>query len=195
MLTGNVMNAVGGEETMAQKRLGLFKELVPDASKIGIVGSGTNPVLVKEKEALHKIAGQFGFEILHYNIKSTDDLESAFSTGLRDDISGFYISGEPLMFSNLSKVITLVAGSRKPTLGPYPEWGRAGLLMSYSQDPLEGYRNAGAYAARILKGAKPGDLPILQASRFVLVINQKTARSLGVVVPPTLLALADEVIE
>lgn len=195
MLTGNVMNAVGGEETMAQKRLGFFRELVPGASKIGIVGSGTNPVLLKEREALQKVAGQFGFEVLHYNIRSADDLENAFSTGVRDDISAFYISGEPLMFSNLSKVITFVAGSRKPTFGPYPEWGRAGLLMSYSQDPLEGYRNAGAYAAKILKGAKPGDLPIQQASKFILVINQRVARSLGILVPPSLLALADEVID
>ncbi|SDG44532.1 putative ABC transport system substrate-binding protein [Bradyrhizobium sp. Rc2d] len=195
MLTGNVMNAVGGEETMAQKRLEFFKELVPDASKIGIVGSGTNPLLIKEKEALQKIAGRFGFELLHYNITSADDLESAFAAGLRDNVSAFYISGEPLMFSNLSRVITFVTSSRKPTYGPYPEWGRAGLLMSYAQDPLEGYRNAGVYTAKILKGAKPGDLPIQQASKFILVINQRAARSLAIVIPPSLLALADEVID
>ncbi len=157
--------------------------------------SGTNPVLVKEKEALHKLAGRFGFEVLHYNITSADDLENAFAAGLGDDVSAFYISGEPLMFSNLSRVITFVTDSKKPTFGPYPEWGRAGLLMSYAQDPLEGYRNAGAYAAKILKGAKPGDLPIQQASKFILVINQRAARSLGIVIPPSLLALADEIID
>jgi putative ABC transport system substrate-binding protein len=95
----------------------------------------------------------------------------------------------------MAKVMTFVTATGKPSFGPYPEWGRAGLLMSYSTDPLEGYRNAGIYAAKIVKGAKPGDLPILQASKFVLVINQKTARSLGIAVPPTILALADEVIE
>jgi putative ABC transport system substrate-binding protein len=73
--------------------------------------------------------------------------------------------------------------------------GRAGLLMSYSTDPIDGYRRAGAYAAKILNGTKPGDLPVEQASKFTLVINQKTAKALGIVVPPTLLALANEVIE
>jgi putative tryptophan/tyrosine transport system substrate-binding protein len=88
-----------------------------------------------------------------------------------------------------------VTASRKPSVGTYPDWGRAGLLMSYATDPLDGVRRAGFYAAKILKGARPGDLPIEQASKFMLVINQKTAKALGIAVPPTLLALADEVIE
>jgi putative ABC transport system substrate-binding protein len=76
-----------------------------------------------------------------------------------------------------------------------PDWGRAGLLMSYGTDPLDGARHAGIYAAKIVNGAKPGDLPIEQASKFTFVINLNTAKALGVTVPPTLLALADEVIE
>ena len=83
----------------------------------------------------------------------------------------------------------------KPTLGVYPDWGRAGVLLSYSTDPVDGFRRAGAYAAKILNGAKPGDLPIEQASKFTLVLNLKTAKQLGINVPPTLLSLADEVIE
>jgi putative ABC transport system substrate-binding protein len=195
MITGNVMNAVGGEETMAQKRLGFFRALIPDFQRLGIIGPANGILLIREKEALQKVAAQAGFEILSYEIKTPDDLESAFAAGLKDEVSAFYISGEPLLFSNMPKVMTFVTATRKPAFGPYPEWGRAGLLMSYSTDPLEGYRNAGVYAGKIVKGAKPGDLPILQASKFVLVINQKTARSLGIVVPPTILALADEVIE
>jgi putative ABC transport system substrate-binding protein len=95
----------------------------------------------------------------------------------------------------MSRVISLVAASGKPSFGPYPDWGRAGLLLSYSSDPLDGFRQAGIYAGKILNGAKPADLPILQADKFTLVINMKTAKSLGIVVPPTLLAVADEVIE
>ena len=195
MITGNVMNAVGGEETMTQKRIGLLKEIVPTLTRLGMISTTTNPVPVAEHDALRKVSAQFGFEFVHYPLNAIDDLETAFAAGLRDDVSAFYISGEPLLSSNMSRVMTFVTASRKPTVGPYPDWGRAGLLMSYSTDPLDGFRHAAAYAVKILNGAKPGDLPIEQASKFTLVINQKTAKALGIVVPPTLLALADEVIE
>ena len=195
MLTGNVMNAIGGEETMAQKRIGLFKELVPNLMRIGMIAPANGVLAKEEKDALQKVAALLGFEVVHYDLSTIDDLESAFAAGLRDDVSAFYISGEPRLFANMSRVMSFVTASGKPSVGPYPDWGRAGLLMSYSTDPLDGFRRAGAYAAKILKGAKPGDLPIEQASKFTLVINQKTAKALGIVVPPTLLALADEVIE
>ena len=110
-------------------------------------------------------------------------------------MSAFYISGEPLLTANLARVMSFVTASRKPTVGPYPDWGRAGLLMSYATDPLDGLRHAGIYAAKILNGAKPGDLPVEQASKFTFVINLNTAKALGIAVPSTLLALADEVIE
>ena len=109
--------------------------------------------------------------------------------------SAFYISGEPLLAANLPRVMSFVTASRKPSVGPYPDWGRSGLLMSYATDPLDGVRHAGIYAGKILHGAKPGDLPIEQASKFSLVINLKTAKALDIAVPASLLALADEVIE
>jgi putative tryptophan/tyrosine transport system substrate-binding protein len=195
MITGNVLNAVGGEETMTQKRIGLFKQLVPDLTRLGMIASDAAVAMLKEKDALLKVGTELGFELVHYSLKTVDDLEGAFAAGLRDDVSAFYISGEPLLTSNLSRVMTFVTASRKPSVGPYPEWGRAGLLMSYATDPLDGIRHAGIYAAKILNGAKPGDLPIEQASKFTFVINLKTAKALGIVVPPTLLSLADEVIE
>ena len=145
--------------------------------------------------ALQKVAAQLDFEFVLYSLNTTDDLESAFAAGLRDDVSAFYISGEPLLSANLARVMSFVSASRKPSVGPYPEWGRAGLLMSYSSDIYDGVRHAGIYVAKILNGAKPGDLPVEQASKFTFVINLKTAKALGIVVPPSLLALADEVIE
>jgi putative ABC transport system substrate-binding protein len=195
MITGNVMNAVGGEETMAQKRIGLFKQLVPGLTRLGMIAPAKGVLAMKEKEALQKVAPQLGFEFVYYDLSAIDDLESAFAAGLRDDVSAFYISTEPLLFANLSRVMSSVTASRKPSLGTIPDWGRAGLLMSYATDVIDGVRRAGIYAAKILEGAKPGDLPIEQASKFTLVINQKTAKALGITVPPTLLTLADEVIE
>jgi putative tryptophan/tyrosine transport system substrate-binding protein len=195
MLTGNVMNAVGGEETMTQKRIGLFKELVPDLRRIGMIAPANGNLAMREKEALQKAAARLGFEFVHYGLNTIDDLEGAFAAGLRDDVSAFFISGEPQLAANLSRVIRYVAASGKPSVGTIPEWGRAGLLMSYSTDPIDGVRHAGMYAGKILHGAKPGDLPIEQASKFTFVINLKTAKALNIAVPPTLLALADEVIE
>jgi putative tryptophan/tyrosine transport system substrate-binding protein len=189
------MNAVGGEETITQKRIGFFKELVPKLIRLGMIAPADGVLAMQEKDALQRVAAQLGFEVVHYGLNTFDDLESAVAAGVRDDVSAFYISGEPLLSTNLSRVMSLVTASRRPSVGPYPDWGRAGLLMSYSTEPLEGFRHAGGYAAKILNGAKPGDLPIEQASKFIFVINLKTAKALGVVVPPTLLALADEVIE
>ncbi len=201
MMTGNVMNAVGGEETITQKRIGFFKELVPGLKRLGMIARGPlpNPVLnglaTREENALRKVAAQFGFEFMRYNFDTLDDLESTFASALRDNVSAFYISGQPTLFNNMSRVVSLVAASGKPGFGSYPEWGRAGLLVSYSTDLVDGFRHAGIYAGKILNGAKPADLPIEQADKFTLVINLKTAKALGIVVPPTLLALADEVVD
>jgi putative ABC transport system substrate-binding protein len=196
MLTGNVLNALGGEETVTQKRIGLFKQIVPNLTRLGMIAPDPGTLVgATEIEALRKVAPQLGFEFLYYGLRTLDDLEGAFASARHDNVGAFYISGEPLLTSNMSRVMAFVEASGKPTVGPYPDWGRAGLLMSYSPDLLDGFRRAGVYAAKILKGALPGDLPIEQASKFIMVINQKTAHTLGIVIPPTVLALADEIIE
>ena len=195
MMTGNIQNAMGGEEALTEKRISLFREMVPGLTRLGMVGSKGSSVYKAELPALRKASGHFGFEVAEYTIENLDGLEGAFASGVRDGISAFYISGEGLLITNFSRVMPLVAASGKPSVGVYPESGRAGLLMSYGADTLDGYRRAGIYAAKILGGAKPGDLPIEQASKFIFVINLKTAKALGIAVPTALLALADEVIE
>ena len=195
MLTGNVMNAAGGEETVTQKRIQLFKQIVPNLTRLGMIAPEPGYVALREEEALQKISAQIGFELKHYGVRTPDDLEGAFASGRRDNVSAFYIPSEPLLSSNMSRVIAFAEASGKATVGSFPDWGRAGLLMSYSTDLLDGFRHAGIYAAKILNGATPGDLPIEQASKFIMVVNQKTAGKLGIVIPPAVLALADEVIE
>jgi len=193
--TGNVMNAIGGEEALTQKRMGLFKELVPDLKRLGFIGTAASILVVAELNALRSVSAHFGFEIVYHPIQGLDDIEGAVASSTSDEVGALYVSGEPLLYNNMARVLPSVLAPRKPTLGTYPEWGRAGLLMSYSADLLDDFRRAGIYAAKILGGEKPGDLPIEQASKFTLVVNARTAKQLGISVPPTLLTLADDVIE
>lgn len=192
--TGNVMNAVGGEEALTQKRMNLFKELVPDLKALGFIGS-SSILATAELKALQSVAGQFGFEVVRHPLQGLDDVEGAVSASVRGGVGALYVSGEPLLYNNMPRVLPLVMASGKPTVGTYPEWGRAGLLMSYSADLIDDFRRAGIYAAKVLKGEKPADLPIEQASKFVLVLNLKAAKSLGIAAPDRLVTVADEVIE
>jgi ABC-type uncharacterized transport system substrate-binding protein len=192
--TGNVMNAVGGEEALTQKRMNFFKELVPDLKRLGFIGS-PSILATAELSSLQSVAGQFGFEIVRHPLQGLDDIEGAVAASVRDGVGALYVSGEPLLYNNMARVLPLVTAPGKPTAGTYPEWGRAGLLISYSADLIDDFRRAGIYAAKILGGEKPGDLPIEQASKFVLVLNLKTAKTLGIAAPDRLLTVADEVIE
>jgi putative tryptophan/tyrosine transport system substrate-binding protein len=193
--TGNVMNAVGGEESLAEKRFGFFRELVPNLTRLGLVGTATGLLTAAEQKALQNVGPKLGFTFTPYLIKTLDDLESAFASARRDDVDAIYISGDSVLFNNMSRIIPLATTAAKPSLSTYPEWARAGLLMAYSADLLDDFRRAGIYVAKIIEGAKPGDLPIEQASKYVLSINMKTAKRLGISVPSTLLTLADEVFE
>lgn len=193
--TGNVLNALGGEEALTRKRLGLLKELVPDLKRLGLISTAYGTLAGRELNALRGVAGEFDVEIVHLAIQSIDDVESVITSSDGNGVGALYISGGPLLASHIARVLPIVMASRKPTVGTYPEWGRGGLLITYAADLLDVYRRAGIYAAKILLGEKPGDLPIEQASKFILVINARTAKQLGINVPITLLALADEVIE
>lgn len=197
--TGNVMNAVGGEESLTAKRLGFFRDLVPDVRHIGMIGVadyGLARLETSEEAALSKVTAQLGIGFANYEIKPTlADLDIALSKALGDGVDAFYVSGDPVLTYKISDVMPRILATAKPAFGPYPDWARAGLLLTYSSDALDGFRRAGAYAAKIIRGAKPGDLPIEQASKFWLVLNLRTARQLGIKTPPGLLVLADEVIE
>ena len=189
--TGNVMNADGGEDGLTQKRMGAFKQLVPGLKRLAFIGTATSTLAIEELAALRKVAGPLGLEIVHHPIRGLDDIASSVASS--NGVDALYVSGEPLLYNNMARVLPPVMAAGKPTVGTYPDWGRAGLLMSYSADLLDDFRRAGIYAAKILGGEKPGDLPIEQASKFVLVVNARTARQLGISIPPTF--LADEVVE
>lgn len=197
MMTGNVQNAIGGEEALTTKRIGLFKELMPNLTRLGMIGFANGLLANVEHNGLRKASSHLGFEVLRYDLQglSLDGLDDAVSAGLRDDVSAFYISGGFVVFGHIPQVVASVANSGRPICGVYPEFARAGCLMSYSVDLEYGFLLTGRQVAKILRGANPGDLPIEQADKFSLVVNLKTAKALGVTVPDKLLTIADELIE
>ena len=195
VVTGFTVNAGDGGEAVAGKRIGLLKELAPGVSQIGLIVLAETPEGMAVRNGVKGAAGRLGLAVLPLIVRTLDDVESAFASGLRAGASAFYVDGSPLTFSNRVKVADFASRAGKPTIGSFPEQARAGLLMSYGTDLTDLWHRSGGYAAKILAGENPGDLPIEQASKFTLVINLKTAKALGITIPPTLLARADEVIE
>lgn len=195
MVTGNVMNAAGGEEALAGKRLGMLKEVAPGVSRIGFFGTRISGAAMSELRGLHAVADRFGCAITEYMLEAIEDIDHVVAASQRDGMDALYVSGAPLLGNNIPKVLPLIQATNKPTISTYAEWGRAGILISYATDLLDGFRHAGLYAAKILRGTNPGDLPIEQASKFTLVLNLQTAKRLGITFPPALLTSADELIE
>lgn len=196
MVTGNVQNAIGGLESLMSKQFQFFKELVPNLTRLGFIGLTDTAVhFPVERAAVQKTAQQFGFAVSMYEVPTLAEVESAIASGQRDDVSAFFVSLDPRLVARIPQIVASLAKTGKPAFGPTPVWTRGGLLMSYYTDFDEQARRAGGQVAQILRGAKPGDLPIEQADKFTLIINLKTAKQLGITVPPALLAQADEVIE
>ncbi len=197
--TGNVMNAVGGEESLTAKRLGFLRDLVPGIRKLAMIGVADYGVVrleTTEAAALRKVTAQLNVDFESHEIKPTlEDLDPVLSKAVENGADALYVSGDPVLTYRIPVVAPRLLATGKPTLSVYPEWARAGMLLAYSNDGIDGFRRAGAYAAKIIRGAQPGDLPIEQASKFWLVLNLRTATQLGISVPPDLLALADEVVE
>ena len=196
MITGNVQNAMGGLESLMSKQFQFFKELVPNLTRLGFIGLTDTAVrFPAERAAVQKIAQQLGFAVSMYEVPTLADVESAIASGQHDDVSAFFVSLDPRLVARIPQIVASLAKTGKPAFGPTPFWTRGGLLMSYYTDIDEQARGAGGQVAKILRGAKPGDLPIEQADKFTLILNLKTAKQLGITVPSALLAQADEVIE
>jgi putative ABC transport system substrate-binding protein len=180
---------------LGPKRLGLVRELLPQPGTIAFFVNPNNaatPFQVTEMQAAARAVGQ---PLLIFNASTEEQVDKAFDAMAERNVAAI-LYGAGLFFQVVSEqLVALAARYRIPALYEWRDFVTAGGLMSYSTDRNEIGREAGTYAGRILKGEKPGDLPVVQSSRFELVINLKTAKALGLDVPPTLLARADEVIE
>ena len=177
------------------KRLALLHELVPKAVRIAVLVNPANaPTSESQLRAISDAAHATGLQIQVLKASTRSEIEAAFAT-LRDRAEFLHVAGDVFFTSRRVQLATLAATNRIPTSYPSREAVETGGLMAYAADRPDMYRQVGAYTGQILKGAKPADLPVLQSTKFEFVINLQTARALGLDVPPTLLARADEVIE
>jgi putative tryptophan/tyrosine transport system substrate-binding protein len=191
---GNV-TGMGSFATLGAKRIELTKELMPRADGIAYLLNPSNPSSVIESKSALAAARALRIELHVLNASTEYELHTAFADVAKLRVGMLVVSGDPYFDSQRERLVALSARHAIPTVYVWREYVLAGGLMSYGTDLPDSYRQAGIYAGRILKGEKPASLPVMQPTKFHLALNLKTAKALGLTVPPTLLARADEVIE
>jgi putative ABC transport system substrate-binding protein len=192
---GNITGVYNLNTAVAGKRLELLREMVPAASAIAVLVNPSSAVGEAETKELSEAARALGVEIRILNATSESEMDAAFATLAKQRSVPLVVSSDNLFTDRPDRLVALAARHAIPTIYPYRWFAAAGGLMSYGPDLAEAYRLVGSYAGRILKGAKPADLPVQQVVKVELVINLNTAKALGITFPLPLLARADEVIE
>ena len=177
------------------KQLEFLREVVPKAAVIGLLVNPTQAAAESQQSDAQMAARTLGKQILIVNASSEHDFDMAFATLAQQRAGALLIAGDALFTDQRDRLVALAARYSLQTMHPHDEFVAAGGLMSYSASITDAYRQAGVYTGRILKGAKPSDLPVMLPTKYDLVINLKTAKTLGLDIPAKLLALADEVIE
>jgi putative tryptophan/tyrosine transport system substrate-binding protein len=191
---GNVTGMSLQAFDLAGKRLGLLREVFPGLTGLAILANVGNPSNVSEMDEVEAAARTLGLEVARMEIRRAEDIEPAFKA-LKSGIAALYVCTDPLMNANKVRINTLALAARLSTMAGFLEDVEAGGLMSYGPNFPDLFRRAAEIVDKILRGAKPADIPVEQPTKFDLVINLKTAKALGLTVPQTLLATADEVIE
>ena len=193
---GNVTGVNFLVQEVTSKRLALLHELVPKAARIAVLVNPANaPTTEVTLRDAKEGARALGLQIRVLNATTTGEIDAAFAALARERVDGLLIAGDGFFNSRRSQFATLAARDRIPTSCANREMVEAGLLMSYGTNVADMFRQVGIYVGSILKGAKPADIPVLQSTKFVFAINLQTAKALGLDIPPSLLARADEVIE
>jgi len=180
---------------MGPKRLELVRQLVPNAIDMAMLTNPSLPTSTAEAREVQDAARALGMQMNVLNVSTEDQIDMAFTTIVQQKSAALIVGTDPFLLGQRDQLVRLAARHNVPTMYFLREFVEAGGLMSYGPNIANGYRQAGVYTGRILKGEKPADLPVMQPTRFDLVINLKTAKALGVTVPQTLLVAADEVIE
>jgi putative ABC transport system substrate-binding protein len=192
---GNVTGVANLNNTLVPKQLELLSELTPPPTLVGFLVNPTHPAAETETRTVKLAAGTTSQQILVLRASNESEIDSAFATLAQQPAGSLLVQVDPFLFIQRDKIITLAARYALPAIYGVREFAMAGGLMSYGISVADSFRQLGIYAGRILNGAKPADLPVQQSVKVPLVINLKTAKALGLNVPPSLLARADEVIE
>jgi len=192
---GNITGIAIMAVEIETKRLELLHELAPTSTSIAILLNPSNAQAQTQEREAQRAARVIGRQVLVLKAGSEHEIERAFATLVRERAGALLVGGDTFFNSQAILFVVLTARHAIPTIYPWRSYVDAGGLMSYGASLLDAYRQMGVYTGRVLRGEKPADLPIVQPTKFELVINLKTARAVGIALPPTLLARADEVIE
>jgi putative ABC transport system substrate-binding protein len=192
---GNATGYTLWTNQLESKRVGLLRELAPNAPLFGVLLNPKSASSTHQLQEVEDAARTVYQKLLVRNASDDEELTTAFGSFVQERVSAVLMTSDPYFDTRRERLIAFAAQNRLPTIYQFREYAVSGGLISYGPRITDGYRQAGIYAGQILKGAKPGDLPVVQPTKFELVINLKTAKALGLTLPPSLLALADEVIE
>ena len=191
---GNLTGLSLQQTDTATKRLELLREVVPGLRRLAILAHVGSPNAVLDMGEVQAAAGALGLEVVALEIRQAAEIAPAVET-IKGRVDALYVAAAPLLTTNRVRINTLALAARLPTMHTFREWVEAGGLMSYGANFPDSFRRAADFVDKILRGAKPADIPVEQPTKFDLIINITTAKALGLEIPPKLLALADEVIE
>jgi len=191
---GNITGLSSETPDTAGKKVGLLRELVPGLNRLAILADVGNPYAALDERKIGEAARSIGVEVAPFEIRRAGEIDAAFEA-MKGRVQGLFVLAVPLLFTNRIRINTLALAARLPTMHGVREYVEAGGLMSYGPNWPDMWRRAADLVDKILHGAKPANIPVEQPNKFDLVINLTTAKALGLEVPPSLLARADEVIE
>jgi putative tryptophan/tyrosine transport system substrate-binding protein len=183
----------GGD--LAGKRLALLHDIVPNLATVGLLANPSDPDDSSQRADTQGVADRLNLKLVVMNASTEREIDVAFATFAQRKVGAVVIASDPYLFSRREQIVRLAAHQTMPTVGSVRDEVASGCLMSYGNSLKEAYRHAGLYVGRILRGAKPTDLPIERLTKFEFVINLTTAKALGLTVPASFLSLADELIE
>jgi len=192
---GNVTGLTTITTELSGKRLELFKAVLPGISRIAVLWNSANPVATAVFREMEGASARLGVQLYPMGVRGSSDLEDAFKAAVWARASALFVVEEGTLFPHRARILSLAAQHRLPAASQFREFAEAGGLLSYGPNLPDLFRRAAIYVDKILKGAKPADLPVDQPTKFELVINLKAAKALGLTIPPSLLGRADEVIQ